>query len=130
MKIRRVDLDKDLETINSWHRGWDIPEMLKCTLPECGFIVEGVAAGFIYLTDASMCLLEGFITNPSLLHEERDSALDAITNRLLLYAREKEKILVMAYTTRPEIGERAKRHGFLSVGEYHGFAKGISFYDA
>lgn len=130
MKIRRVDLDKDLDTINEWFRGWDQPEMIRCTLPECGFIVEGVAAGFIYLTDASMAILEGFVANPALIHEERDAALDEITKRLMLYAKEKEKILLMAYTTRPEISDRAKRHGFVSVGTYHGFAKGISLYDA
>lgn len=54
----------DIGEVNSWYRARSLAEVPEKSFPENGFIVRGVAAVFIYLTDSDIALLEGLITNP------------------------------------------------------------------
>jgi hypothetical protein len=56
--------ENDIDEINAWRvlRGFEpIPRDL---FPKNGLIVRGVAAVFIYLTDSSLAMIEGLISNP------------------------------------------------------------------
>jgi len=56
--------ENDIDEVNNWRvlRGFEpIPRDL---FPKNGLIVRGVAAVFIYLTDSSLAMIEGLISNP------------------------------------------------------------------
>ena len=87
-------------------------------IPDTGFIYPGVAAGFVYTTNTQVAIIEGYYTNPQSTKEERDTALNEITEALL----RKITLLGVKYvkcdSCIPAVIERAKRFGFKDVGTF------------
>ena len=81
-----------------------------------GLIVPGVAAGWLYRTDSSVCLLDHFITNPAAALGARGAALNAITEQLLRAAQGFGARLVVALTHDTSIYRRARLLGFRDTG--------------
>lgn len=129
MKVN-VAKSEDLKTINEWRRGWGIPEVPPHMLPKGGFIIPDMAAGFCYLTDSSLAIVEEYVRNPSITSEEANKAIDAITVAILSYAKRHECSVLMAFATRQEVGDRAERHGFSPCGGYLGYVKEIKKWDS
>jgi hypothetical protein len=129
MEVKRIK-GEDLKEVNSWYKGWGQPQIPAHALPRGGYMVSGIAAGFCYLTDSSIGIIEGYISNPDSTPEQRSEALDEITQTILRYAARNEVSLLIAYATREEIGERAMRHGFKPCGGYMGYVKEIHKWDS
>ena len=51
-------------------------------LSDIGFVVPGVASGFLVTTNVNCCFLEPFISNPKAPKELRDKALKEILESL------------------------------------------------
>lgn len=71
--------------------GWFHSRSISITedyLPPTGFIVPGIAAGFVYATDANFCIFESFIGNPQVSKEERQKALREIVPAMIREAKE------------------------------------------
>jgi len=85
LNIRRIT-EEDIPIIYSWWEQW--PEwtpVARDFLPDNGLgglIVEKngdlIVAGFIYLTNAKVALLEWVVSNPSYRHDDRDQAIDLL----------------------------------------------------
>lgn len=122
--VRKVQ-PVDLAQIKHWSklRGHD----LQCDsiFPPTGFIVDEIAAGFLYLTDAAVAVIDCYVSNPASDKERRDAALDAITNALLDVAKTKKIKLVKCETQIEAIKSRAIKHGFFLVGPHDIFMKRI-----
>lgn len=84
--VRRFTED-DLDEVIGWFHSRKI-EITPDYLPEVGMIWPGVAAGFIYQTDANFCIFESFISNPNTTKEERNSALSTIVTHMIKEAKE------------------------------------------
>lgn len=76
----------DYTEIADWFQQHDIP-IKEAYIPEYGFIEPGIAAGFIYQTDANFCIFECFISNPKAPQEERIKALKNIVKQMIIEAR-------------------------------------------
>jgi hypothetical protein len=113
----------DLATINGWYRQYGMPELTLNSLPKTGFIVEGIAAGFLFITDANLALMDAYIANPEASKEERKQALDKVTDALLEQARLSGINRVLALTKREVIEERCQNYNFKSLGSYQLFVK-------
>lgn len=83
---RRIN-DNDTTEISSWYTARGLSSPPKAALPSIGFIVPGVAAGYLYRTDSSLALIEGYVTNPRASSEDRNRGLEALTEHLLESAR-------------------------------------------
>lgn len=114
--MRRVQ-GIDMLEISQWYRDRDL-QSPSSTLPKIGYIVPGLAAGFLYQTDSDFILLDGFITNPLTDKGERDIALDAITGALLEDAEMLKVKSIVVFTKHPAIEDRAKHWGFSLRGSY------------
>ncbi len=82
LNIRKLK-QGDLTFIRKWWEAW--PEWVSPTddfLPETGVVVENnnkpVAAGFIYLTNAKVALLEWIISDPEYREDNRKQALELL----------------------------------------------------
>jgi len=82
LNIRKLK-QGDLTFIRKWWEAW--PEWVSPTddfLPETGVVVENnnkpVAAGFIYLTNAKVALLEWIISDPEYREGNRKQALELL----------------------------------------------------
>lgn len=85
--IRRYDPELDYQTISHWYSLRGMPSVSQEMIPGIGFIKEGCAAGFLYLTDTKLAIIDLFISNPESRKEQRDDALDGIVEDLIKEAK-------------------------------------------
>jgi hypothetical protein len=121
MKSRKFDegMAGDYEKLTVWWQlhNWPTPP-LEC-LPPTGFIVEhegqDIAAGFLYLTDSEMCLLEYVVGNPLCDKIVRGNALDLLISTLLAEASYQGRKFVFSSIMHPSLIERYKKHGGIAT---------------
>lgn len=106
----------DLPEIARWYAARGLKAPTDDMLSPYGMIVPGVAAGWLYRTDSSFALLDGYISNPAAPREERASALQQITDELLAEAFRNGAARVLAYTAITSIEDLALRSGFVPRG--------------
>lgn len=109
---------QDYTTIAAWYRGHGQPVPPFRVLPEIGFIVDDVAAAFLYQTDGGICLLENYIRNPDIDSTDADQALDELTKTLLATAKEIGFKKVIGLTRNDRIVARAENNGMSNIGQY------------
>ena len=94
-------------------------------LPEIGYIVPEVAAGFLYQTDSDIALIEGLISNPETDGFTRHGALDAIVDALAEKAKELGFKTLYGFTRQRAVARRAERHGYDSNGAFVLYVKEV-----
>lgn len=94
-------------------------------LPPTGFIIDGVAAGFLIKTDAHMAILDYYATNPKADSKSRHEALEEITSELIVLASKMKFKAIKVGTCFEDIKERAIKHGFRNLGEYTVLIRGV-----
>jgi len=114
----------DCPQILEWYRARGITPMAGGSLPEIGYIIPGVAAGFLMQTDTALALIDGLIANPAVADDARDGALDQVVAAVLKTASELGYTHIGGFTKLPVVAQRAKRHGFKVVGEFTMVIKG------
>lgn len=105
----RAFLASDLEEINAWHVAHGSTPARADRLPACGAIEPGMAAAFLFRTDANVCILEGMVSNPAAPLRKRTAALHAIADHLLALAK---GCRVVAICTADGTARTAHKHGF------------------
>lgn len=88
MQIRAVNLEEDYEFLSEWFksREWHMPPT-KEILPQTGWIVdsdegESLCAGWVYLTNSPIKILEWTVTNPTSLPFKRLKALEYLVKSI------------------------------------------------
>lgn len=103
---------RDYEQIKAWLTSRGSHVFHPDVLPPHGFIVDGVAAMFIYETWKSpFCYLENMVTNQDASSDQRHLALSLITTACVEKARELGFKFAMAVTDEPTVIVRAVKHG-------------------
>lgn len=115
IKSRKYN-DEDFEAIDSWYKSRG-SKASKDLLPKIGFIVPGVAAGFLMQTDTGCCILEPFIANRYTDKAERHSALDAIMRDLIYEAKTLGFSRIFGFSSNEPMIARSLKHGFVIVEE-------------
>ena len=119
--MRRVHFT-DMTDIADWYKAREMP-VPATDMPNIGYIIDGLAAGFLIQTDCGVAFLDGFISNPTSDPNERDLALDEITGELLREAEELGYQEIAAFTRNHSIEKRARRWGLTSKGAYTLYVK-------
>src|ERR1700678_2917140 len=101
----------DYNEVSSWFQDRNI-DISEGYLPETGFIAPGVAAGFIYKTDANFCIFECFIANRDKSYEEREAALTKIVSSMIGEAKEMGFERVYGFATSQTMIRRGMEQGF------------------
>lgn len=83
-------------------------------LPSIGYIVPGVAMGFLRKIEGGQGLLDSFITNPRAPAELRNQALDIITQKLLDKAQKLNINQILAFSVDENTIMRGQRFGFIT----------------
>jgi hypothetical protein len=115
----------DLADVNAWHCAHGRPGMAASHVPQTGRIVPGVAAGFLYVTDSDVALLEGYVTNPEAPLRERSKAVDEITHALLAEAKDLGMGRVVALCASGGIARRAGKFGLQWRGSVQFLAREV-----
>lgn len=109
MIVRKYE-EKDFDQIKQWASQWG-SEYVEDQLPNTGFIVDGVAAYFLYATDSNVCWLENMISDRHVDKFIRARALDLLVEALLKEAKDMGFTVAYATTDRHSIAKRAKENG-------------------
>ncbi len=108
--IRRYR-DYDYVMLLDWYTSRGIQPM-KDFIPKIGFVVPGVAAGFLLSTDTKCCVFEPFITNPKANKQDRKHALDLIMEHLINEAKNLGFTRIFGFTNNPRMAELTLDWGF------------------
>lgn len=123
MRLKRFKAE-NLEEVNMWHALRHMASLKSDMIPTIGYYVPGVAAGFLFRTDCSVCFLDGYISNPLTQKSERAEALDKITSALLDTAERLGYHVVVAMTQNPSVRKRCEENKFNYKGERSLFIRG------
>jgi len=104
----------DFEEVSSWFHKRNIP-ITESYLPKHGFISPGIAAGFIYSTDANFCIFECFISNPNTEENTRDMELKKIVTAMIQQAKELGFEEAYGFATSQGMIRRGAEQGFKFV---------------
>src|ERR1044072_570229 len=106
MKARRYDRESDFPQIKAWGEEWGA-DYNADQFPTVGFIVDGVAAYFLYSTDSTVCWLENMIAKRGIDERTRESALNLIIDAIINEARELGFEVANATTNNVMVAKRA-----------------------
>ena len=111
MNIKKFDA-LDYEKICSWweRHGW--PSIPLDFLPKTGIIVDDCAAGFIYSTDSSVCLLEFVVVDPRIEKTKRRLALDCLLCEVEKIAKNQGFKIIFTSVSHKGLIERYKTNGY------------------
>jgi hypothetical protein len=124
MDTKQFDIS-DLDEINSWYEARNMRPIDIKQLPQFGYIVPGIACGFLVQTDSANAFLEGFATNRYAKNYQKADAIDLICKQLLQVAKELGYTHVFAMTTHPNIVAACRDNEFLEIGKYTTFFREI-----
>lgn len=88
MNIRKINLDKDYETITKWLKLHNKPILNKELLSDSGFMIDEIVAGFLYKTNSSVCLVENFISDPASEKNARRIAINILFETIIKEAKD------------------------------------------
>src|ERR1700677_5048562 len=88
MNIRKIDLNKDYETLNKWLVGHNKPILSQDLYSDSGFMVNELVAGFLYKTNSSICLVENFVSDPASEKNERRRAINTLFETIIKEAKD------------------------------------------
>ncbi len=112
MPVERYDPQRHYTDFCAWYAprlsGPVGPEFL----PKVGFVLPGIAMGFLYQTDSAVAHIEGLVANPKVSGEERTRGIDEVVKAIIDEARKLGFKSLHGQTDLPVIVERAKRLGF------------------
>jgi len=113
MNVERYEQAKHYADFEKWYvrrtQGAMGPEFL----PKVGYVVPGVAMGFLYQTDSKVSLIEALVANPDVPVSERTKGIDAVVLAIIGEAQRLGFKVLYGQTDLPVIVERAKRLGFV-----------------
>lgn len=113
------DASAHLGAVSEWSQAQGTGAVEAGHLPRCGFVVDGVAAGWLYRTDSGLGLIEHFITNPSAPLKARHAAVNQIGEAIIEEAKRLGISRLLTMTPHRSIGRMAIRHGFQYLGPMH-----------
>lgn len=125
MGVRRIE-SKDLSTVNKWLGGRKRKDIPANALPDTGFIVDDVAAGFLYLTNSTAAWIEPVVSNPSAKPREVSRAIRDIIENIAELAKTYGVTTLFGMTTKASMVKTIKRLGFeKDAFSYHLLARRI-----
>ena len=112
--IERWNPERHMPLLGRWLRERGMAESAGWSemYPPTGFVVDGIAIGFLYRTDAPhVAWLDGVVSDPGSGPLERAQALKSLISELYAEADRQGVRLVFATTSAPSLVELGQAHG-------------------
>lgn len=115
MKIVKFEKIEHYEDVCYWWSQHDWSQLPRDALPKTGFIVEGVAAGFLYKTDSQFAILEFIISNKNAKKEDRKQAVDLVVKNLIDEAKNSGYNLIFSSICHPSLMTIYENNGLIKT---------------
>jgi len=112
MTIEKYDPARHYEMLCKWLRFYDMELIEAAILPPTGFVVEGLAMGFLYKSDGKLAQIETLVSNGYAPREARDAATDLVVEAIIVEARASGFAVLQGITHLDAVVQRALKHGF------------------
>jgi hypothetical protein len=129
--ISRYYQYEDFADLKQWYshtavRGWSCPPA-ECLPTETGLVIEHegqkICAGFIYLTNASICALEFVIANFNTDKEIRREGITLLLTNLIELATNKGYKFIFSSTNNAGLALRFRKQGFIRTDKVYNYLK-------
>jgi len=104
--------EDDFDQFEGWWQSHGVKPPPNHSYPDVGFIVDNIAAAFLYQTDSSICLIESIIYNPNIDKESRTEALDECIECVVLEAMGMGFKTLIGFTEMQAVINRAEKFNF------------------
>jgi hypothetical protein len=115
------DAATDFPVISTWWKEHKWPIVPLSFLPRNGIVIrhlgKPICAGFIYLTDTPIGLLEWVVSDPKSNKKDRDEALHLLIQRLCWMAQILGVVQLFSSSEHPKLSERLEENGFKMTSE-------------
>ena len=111
MSLKRVT-SKDFPMIVSWYRQRSLTPPDPRALSDVGFVADNRVAGWLYLTNSNIALIEGIISDPKSPPSLRNESLDKIIGFMIDFALELGYTQFIGITKHSKVEQRVKKFGF------------------
>lgn len=108
--------DRHIQDAQEWLVGYGAPRAPLWIFSDSGYVVPGVAAVWLYLTNSGLGFLESIIGNPAISAQERSDGLDAVIARAIEEAQAFGVQTLCVYPQKAHVEDRLLRHGFSVFG--------------
>jgi len=117
MQVRRATYEHVTDAI-AWQAKWrpNDPPPPRDIFSSTGWCVPGLAAWWLYLTDSSLAWTEMLVVNPDAPKAARRDAMDLVIEHVLVEAKAAGTRLLVCNVDRPDLEERAIKHGYQVLG--------------
>lgn len=112
MQAREFNFTSDYATLQLWYVARDLPPVDIELLPKMGYIIDDVAALFVYETDSKICMIDGTISNPHADKEEKQRAWPILIEAAKLRAFNRGYNVVLVTTSSSYVVDVLKENGF------------------
>jgi len=118
MNIRKLDLNKDYHIVEDWWKQRHWTPVAKEALSTIGYIVDDIAAMWLYLSVGSKLAWIGFpIANPNTTKEQRNDAIDLLFNTIHEYAKINGYDFIITTSNIPAVINRIEKIGYIKGDE-------------
>ncbi len=115
--------ESDYQQVHEWFQRRNMKTPSVSMLPKTGFIIDGIAVGFLIKTDTEVGILDFFCSNPLVDTLNRLEALDEIAFGLSLHAKQCGIKQLICTTRFENIKQIASKQGFHYAGDFSTFFK-------
>lgn len=102
----------DYPVLLEWWKAHKFPPPVEGFLPETGYIVDECAAGFLYLSNSPLAMLEWVVCDPKASKEVRGPAVDELISHICLAAKLAGSDAIFTTTVLPAFSHRLQRLNF------------------
>lgn len=114
MNIRAYK-SSDYATLSQWWEAYNWTPPPEDSLPSSGIVVEGVCAGFLYITNSKMGIMEWIVGNPDASKEARAEAIEKTITAIQGMARGFGIKYLFSSIKHPNLIEHYERAGFVKT---------------
>ena len=111
MKVRPI-FKEDMAEINRWLQGHGAIPLDDDDTPPLGFMVDGVAAGFLFQTGTRIGFIEMFCGNPEASRSDVYQGLELVLREAVAASRAVGIRRLITMTCRPSIAKCLRERGF------------------
>lgn len=98
--------------ISSWYEERGLKTPIKGNMSDMGFIADGRVAGWLYLTNSNIAMIEGIISDPHTIPSLRKASLAKLTGAMIDMALALGYTTILGITKHPSVKKLAKQYGF------------------
>jgi len=111
----RPCVKSDIVSINKWLARRNHPLVSQRELPQIGFIIPGVAAGFIRKVEGRIGIFESVVSNALVSAPVRHKAMGLLFD---IISDMKDFEYIMGFTKEGDMLLRAKKHGYIQADKH------------